>query len=649
MRKRALSFITLLAILLSLGSINAFASPVMSGDIIVVDDNAGAIITIDELENGIVTVTASLKGIINIMSFQFVVGYDATTVAPYDRTTGNVLGNETLNGADQIAPYMELLTDEISGWNFSSYKIDNANATRKFFNIGYYNTVQNDYLILERDEVLPIYRVYFKIIDGAAIDADTFYYTPTPGIPTHSKLTRDSLNIGQAGTTGIVRPEAFTKEVNLLSRKELTGISIISLPNKVVYNVGETLDTAGLFVEAQYSDDTTAIVTNFVCSPTALSNDGIDKIQVSCTEGGVTKTAAFDVVVRQIPANITESGNIRAELSDTAGAAVENGTIQSSIPGFELGSDNAFAFGTDMTLTAKPVVDGMKFLYWKNASSNRIVSTKEEYTFKIGSDTQLTAVYRKNEAGKYLVEFYDKNGKVLQSGYLTASDKITKPADPYAVGYEFKDWSPDVPEYPGRDYAFIAQYEVENNTYPLTLIGPSMIMEGGGTNKYNTKVTVEVNTKAIPEGQRFLCWKRDGRVVGYENEYSFYVWDETTVTAVFASETEEPAKAPHIMMDKVKVYTDPARLAFMSERIVPEGYECIETGILLKSGSADESTLKLDGEFDTKAVSQSTAATGQFTVRKDDVSGAWYARAYVIYKDGANIKVIYSNIVSWSD
>ena len=44
MRKRALSFITLLAILLSLGSINAFASPVMSGDIIVVDDNAGAII-----------------------------------------------------------------------------------------------------------------------------------------------------------------------------------------------------------------------------------------------------------------------------------------------------------------------------------------------------------------------------------------------------------------------------------------------------------------------------------------------------------------------------------------------------------------------------------------------------------------------------
>jgi hypothetical protein len=217
------------------------------------------------------------------------------------------------------------------------------------------------------------------------------------------------------------------------------------------------------------------------------------------------------------------------------------------------------------------------------------------------------------------------------------------------VGYEFKGWGTDLPEYPDRDYAFIAQYEVENNTYPLTLIGPSMIMEGGGTNKYNTKVTVEVNTKAIPEGQRFLCWKRDGRVVGYDNEYSFYVWDETTITAVCADETEEPAKAPHIMMDKVKVYTDPARLAFMSERIVPEGYECIETGILLKSGSADESTLKLDGEFDTKAVSQSTAATGQFTVRKDDVSGAWYARAYVIYKDGANIKVIYSNIVSWSD
>lgn len=499
---------------------------------------------------------------------------------------------------------------------------------------------------------MPLYRFYFKKLPGAVITSDTFEYYKTPGITAYvSKFGNifrtANITVAQQSAAGaIAEPQYFIKEL-LASGKVLTGITIKALPYKAVYNAGNTLDTTGMVVEAEYSDETTAVITGYTYQPTGLLNEDIQNIVASYTEGGVTKSAEFDIVVRKQPGVIAGNGNIHATLSNASagGTTIEGGIINSNNPVFQQGLNNAFAYGTEITLTAQPI-DGMSFLYWKNSPSDRVVSTKAQFTFKIGSNTQLTAVYKKVEAGKYHVEFYDKNGKVLQSNYLSSTDKITPPKNnPFTVGYEFRGWNPGVPEYATRDEAFIAQYEKENKSYQLTVNGPAVLEKGGITNLYNTEAAVAVNAGAIPEGQRFLCWKRDGKVVGYENKYSFYVWDDTEITAVLASNSAEIAKTPQVMMDKVKVYSDPARLIFMSERIIPDGYEYIESGILLKQGFGDENTLNLT-DFNLKAVAQSTNVNGQFAVRRDNVTGIWYARAYIIYKDGTDVKVVYSNIVN---
>ena len=90
-----------------------------------------------------------------------------------------------------------------------------------------------------------------------------------------------------------------------LSEAALTGIAVTSPPAKTEYFVGDTLDLAGLAVTATYSDDTAKAVTGYTTDPAngaVLNTAGIHAVTVSYTEGGVTRTASFDVTVE--PATI---------------------------------------------------------------------------------------------------------------------------------------------------------------------------------------------------------------------------------------------------------------------------------------------------------------------------------------------------------
>lgn len=78
------------------------------------------------------------------------------------------------------------------------------------------------------------------------------------------------------------------------SNVTLCGISIESLPQKTTYYIGESLDTQGLKVEAEYSDGTTEIISsNLSTSPSTFSALGEQTITV--TYSGCS--TAFTVVV----------------------------------------------------------------------------------------------------------------------------------------------------------------------------------------------------------------------------------------------------------------------------------------------------------------------------------------------------------------
>ena len=99
----------------------------------------------------------------------------------------------------------------------------------------------------------------------------------------------------------------------------LTAITITTKPNKLTYEYGDTLDTAGMIVTANYSDSQTKIVTKYSCSPTTFSTIGNQAVTVSYTEDGVIQTTTFNVTVNRKSvtkptwkSNLTYTGNAQS-------------------------------------------------------------------------------------------------------------------------------------------------------------------------------------------------------------------------------------------------------------------------------------------------------------------------------------------------
>ncbi|MCL2153759.1 MAG: S-layer homology domain-containing protein, partial [Oscillospiraceae bacterium] len=84
----------------------------------------------------------------------------------------------------------------------------------------------------------------------------------------------------------------------------LQSIAVIKMPDTVTYTEGETLDLTGMVVTAYYSDGTSKAVTGYTTAPAygdTLATVGTQKIDVSYTEGNITKDTSFNVTVNAVP------------------------------------------------------------------------------------------------------------------------------------------------------------------------------------------------------------------------------------------------------------------------------------------------------------------------------------------------------------
>ena len=79
----------------------------------------------------------------------------------------------------------------------------------------------------------------------------------------------------------------------------LESISVTTKPNVTTYEYQESLNTAGMVVTAAYSDGSTAAVSGWSCSPTALNTVGTQAITVTYTEREYTRTTTFNVTVER--------------------------------------------------------------------------------------------------------------------------------------------------------------------------------------------------------------------------------------------------------------------------------------------------------------------------------------------------------------
>lgn len=93
--------------------------------------------------------------------------------------------------------------------------------------------------------------------------------------------------------------ETCTTTLPVTVTHRLSAITVTTKPNKLTYEYGDTLATAGMVVTASYSDSQTKTVTGYSCSPTTFSTVGNQVVTVSYTENGVTQTATFNVTINR--------------------------------------------------------------------------------------------------------------------------------------------------------------------------------------------------------------------------------------------------------------------------------------------------------------------------------------------------------------
>ena len=252
---------------------------------------------------------------------------------------------------------------------------------------------------------------------------------------------------------------------------------------------------------------------------------------------------------------------------------VNGGTVQDSY------LYEQFAVGASVTVN---FTGSENFLYWVNAS-NKVVSTDKSYTFIMGSETTLKAVYGKARQNQATVVFISHSDQIISSKAYTTSDTIQFPVPPIKMGCTFTGWSmteAEIRAAMANNSGIIqvrARYTEPSIACTVTVVYP----EGIDNEVVNAVVGKAVNVTAKDiEGKTFSYWTDDkGTVLGYTKTLKLAPSGDMTVKAVYGENAEVK---PVITMSEVSATTanESYVVTFMATRAVPNGYKVVKQGIL---------------------------------------------------------------------
>ena len=137
----------------------------------------------------------------------------------------------------------------------------------------------------------------------ATVPVTGYAFLPATGLT--DGTTAVTIQYTEGGIT-----KTASQAVTVIHRLE--SINVTTNPSVTTYEYQETLNTAGMVVTAAYSDGTTAAVSGWSCSPTALNTVGTQAITVTYTEREYTRTTTFNVTVERqtISAVPSQSGTL---------------------------------------------------------------------------------------------------------------------------------------------------------------------------------------------------------------------------------------------------------------------------------------------------------------------------------------------------
>ena len=317
-----------------------------------------------------------------------------------------------------------------------------------------------------------------------------------------------------------------------------------------------------------------------------------------------------------------------------------------------------FAVGASVTVN---FTGSENFLYWVNAS-NKVVSTEKSYTFIMGSETTLKAVYGKARQNQATVVFISHSDQIISSKAYTTSDTIQFPVPPIKMGCTFTGWSmteAEIRAAMANNSGIIqvrALYTEPSIACSVTVIYP----DGIGNDVVNAVVgkAIDVTAKDI-EGKTFSYWTDDkGTVLGYTKTLKLAPSGDMTVKAVY----DEAAEAkPVITISEVSATTanESYVVTFMATRAVPDGYKVVKQGILWsrdavcgEDGAAAYMQFDSNGKLPTGVnayIGNSLELNGvtrlDITTKYNDRT--FYGRGYMVLEsDAGELLYIYTNTIA---
>ena len=288
-------------------------------------------------------------------------------------------------------------------------------------------------------------------------------------------FTTSGFSSGAAGSKSVAvsydgKRTTFTVSVNP-APASLSSVSVAKVPNKLVYTVGEALDTTGLTLKLTYSDGSTKIVTSgFTTSGFSSAAAGSKTVTVSY-EG---KTATFAVTVTATAVNDDDPqivvGSVRARAGETVTVTV--------------------------ALKNNPGIASMKL---KVAYGNNITLTGVEYNDTVGGQFQQP----QSLSSPFTLNWYngvaDSNGDFV---YATLTFKVADDAQPDTISEIMVSYDPD-DVYNIREHN--VTFAVRNGSVEVMKYMPGDINDDGKVNnkdltrlfQYLSDWDVEVNEAAL--------------------------------------------------------------------------------------------------------------------------------------------------------
>ena len=292
------------------------------------------------------------------------------------------------------------------------------------------------------------------------------------------------------------------------------------------------------------------------------------------------------------------------------------------------------ARGDTVNISA-PATDkaGNAFKCWvRGTEANGVwVSSKANDTFKVMTNTYLTAVYEAPAAeGGKVVEFYNENGQYIETVAAVDGKAVLPTNNPSLTGYEFAGWYTDEETElkEGAELSSDVTYAVAKYTAKQvigTIANDVVKVNGAVSDKKSFGDAVTANDA------KASYWLRNGEIVKFGTSYEYLIWDAANIMSSYDMTT---AVRPTVVIDSTSIDG-----AYMIE--YDKGNQTIaEVGILF--GSSEKMTVD---SCSYKATSQWNRSHGQFMAKPyGDVSES-YARGYMIYGSAGNYKVIYTEAI----